>query len=136
VSGHILVCRCLADATPDAIHSHENVASLMTTPARSFLDTYHDTITELKQNFMSYVKALHASDIAARSATQCDVTPSRLHLTKDGFPILPTPWKGSQYKKKELEEWFQLYVGQHYSMRTSYSTNHYLFACRISQQWS
>jgi hypothetical protein len=106
------------DAVPDAIHSHENVASLMTTPARSFLNTYHDNITELKRNFMSYVKALRAS---GKSATQCDITP-RLQMTKDGFPILPTLWKGSQYKKKELEEWFKIYVGQHYSTIAFYPT--------------
>jgi len=53
---------------------------------------------------------------------QLNTTQTRLPMTKDGFPILPTPWKGSQYKKKELNEWFMLYVGQHYSMITSYST--------------
>ena len=88
----------------------------MATPARSFLDTYHDQIKELKRSFMSYVKSLHASDLGSRSENQCDVTPTRLPVTNDGFPILPTPWKGSEYKKKELEEWFMLYVGQHYSM--------------------
>jgi hypothetical protein len=118
-----------ADAAPDAIHRHENVASLMTTtPARSFLDMYHNNITELKRNFMTYIKGLRAT-----SATPSDVTPSRLQLTEDGFPILPSPWKGSEYKKKELEEWFKLYVGQHYSTLTCYSTNHYLSPCRASQ---
>jgi len=119
-----------ADAAPDAIHRHENVASLMTTtPARSFLDMYHNNITELKRNFMIYIKGLRAT-----SATPSDITPSRLQLTEDGFPILPVPWKGSEYKKKELEEWFKLYVGQHYSMLlTCYSTNHYLSPCRASQ---
>jgi len=129
MSGRIFDCQCLADA--DADHSHEHVASLMATPARLFLNTYHDAITELKWNFMSYVKALCALDPASRSATE-----TRLQMTKEGFPILLTPWKGSQYKKKELEEWFILYVGQHYSMMTSYSTNHYLSACRTSQQWT
>ena len=62
-------------------------------------------------------------------------TDTQLLIPKDGFPILPTPWKGSQYQKKELEEWFILYVGQHYSMMTSYSTNHYLSPCATSQQW-
>ena len=134
-------CRCLADADADADadDSHENIASLMATPARSFLETHHDRITELKRTFMSYVKALRASDLASRSAMQPAMQPTtdtRLLMTKDGFPILPTPWKGSQYKKKELEEWFILYVGQHYSMMTSYSTNHYLSPCRTSQQRS
>src|ERR1700690_1334733 len=118
-----------ADAMPDAVHSHKNVASLMTTtPARPFLDMNHSNITEIKRNFMTYVKGLHAT-----SATPSDVTPSRLQLTEDGFPILPAPWKGSEYKKKELEEWFKLYVGQHYSTLTCYSTNHYLSTCRASQ---
>src|SRR6202789_969315 len=129
MSGRIFDCQCLANA--DADHSHEHVASLMATPARPFLNTYNDAITELKCNFMSYVKALRASDPASRSATE-----TRLQMTNEGFPILPTPWKGSEYKKKELEQWFMLYVGQHYSMMTSYSTNHYLSACRTSQQWS
>jgi hypothetical protein len=26
----------------------------------------------------------------------------KLKLTNDGFPILPTPWNGSEFKKKEL----------------------------------
>ena len=60
----------LANADANADDSHENVASLMATPAQSFLDTYHDHITELKRNFMSYVKALRASDLASRSAMQ------------------------------------------------------------------
>lgn len=118
---------------PMLLHSHENVASLMGTPARSFLDTYQNQIMELKRNFMSYVKSLRAADIGSRSAT---VTQTRLQMTDDGFPILPTPWKGSQYKKKELEEWFILYVGQHYSMITSIPRSGYSSACRISQQWS
>ena len=88
---------------------------MMTTPARPFLDMYHNNITELKRNFMTYVKGLRAT-----SATPSDVTPSRLQLTKDRFPILPALWKGSEYKKKELEEWFKLYVGQHYSMVPCY----------------
>jgi hypothetical protein len=82
----------------------------MATPARSFIDTYNNEITELKRHFMGYVKALRASDVASRSAAQGDSTQIRLEMTSDGFPILPTPWKGSQYKKKELEEWFKLYV--------------------------
>jgi hypothetical protein len=76
----------------------------MATPARSFLDTYHDQIKELKHSFMSYVKSLHASDLGSRSGNQCDVAPTRLPMTNNGFPILPAPWKGSEYKKKELEE--------------------------------
>ena len=32
----------------------------MATPAQSFLETHRDRITDLKQTFMSYVKALHA----------------------------------------------------------------------------
>src|SRR3979490_2402162 len=79
------------------LHSHENVASLMGTPARSFLDTYQNQIMELKRNFMTYVKSLRAADIGSRSAT---VTQTRLQITDDGFPILPTPWKGTRYKKK------------------------------------
>jgi hypothetical protein len=90
----------------------------MATPARPFLDTYHDQIKELKRNLMSYVKSLRASDLGSRSGTQCDITPTRLPMTNDGFPILPAPWKGSEYQKKELEEWFILYIGQHYSMMT------------------
>jgi hypothetical protein len=62
---------------------------------------------------MSYVKSLHASDLGSRSGTQCDVTPIQLLMTNDGFPILPAPWKGSEYQKQELEEWFILYIGQH-----------------------
>jgi hypothetical protein len=108
----------------------------MATPARSFIDTYNNEITELKRHFMGYVKALRASDIASRSAAQGDSMQIRLEMTSDGFPILPTPWKGSQYKKKELEEWFKLYVGQHYSMITSFSMSCYLSACRTSEQWS
>jgi len=57
-----------------------------------------------------------------------------------GFPILPTPWERItiQEKKKELEEWFMLYVRQHYSYdKRSYSTKPitYLHA-ETSQQWS
>lgn len=107
----------LADANANADDSHENVASLMATPARSFLDTYHDHTTELKRNFMSYVKALRASDVAAMQHNTATIQ-TRLPMTQDGFPILPTTWKGSQYRKKELEEWFMVYVGQHYSKMT------------------
>jgi len=120
----LMPCWCITNA--NANYSHENVTSLMATPAWSFLDTYHDHITEVKQKFMSYAKALCALDLASRSAIQLNTTQTWLPMTKDGFPILPTPWKGSQYKKKDLEEWFMLYVGQHYSMITSSSTNHYL----------
>jgi hypothetical protein len=85
---------------------------------------------------MSYVKGLRTSDLTSRSALEPNTTLTRLTMTNDGFLIIPTLWKGSQYKKKELEEWFILYVGQHYSMLTSYSTNHYLSVCRTSKQWS
>jgi hypothetical protein len=54
--------------------SHEHVSSLMATPARSFIDTYNNEITELKRHFMGYVKALCASGIASRSAAQGDST--------------------------------------------------------------
>src|ERR1700690_1535262 len=85
-----------ADAAPNAIHRHENVASLMTTtPARSFLDMYHNNITELKRNFMTYIKGLRAT-----STAPSDVTPSRLQLMEDGFPILPALWKGQSTRKK------------------------------------
>jgi hypothetical protein len=117
-------------------YSHENVVSLMATPAQSFLDTYHDQIKELKHSFMIYVKSLCASDLSSKSGNQCDVAPTRLLMTNDGCPILPAPWKGSEYKKKELEEWFMLYVGQHYSMLTILSPSHYLSAYRTGQQWS
>jgi hypothetical protein len=71
---------------------------------------------------LSYVKGLNALDhtsrsaIASRSAVQHNTTFLQLKMTNDGFPILPTPWNVSQYKKNELEEWFMLYVGQHYSV--------------------
>ena len=67
---------------------------------------------------------------------QGDSTQIWLEMTSDGFPILPTPWNGSQYKIKELEEWFKLYIGQHYSMITSFLMSCYLSACRTSKQWS
>jgi hypothetical protein len=75
----------------------------MATPAQSFIDTYYNEITELKHHFMGYVKALRASDIASRSAVQGDSRQIQLVMTSNGFPILPTPWKNSLYKKKELE---------------------------------
>src|ERR1700690_401686 len=98
---------------------------MTTTPAQSFLDMYHNNIMKLKRNFMTYIKGLRAT-----SATPSDVTPSRLQVTEDGFPILPAAWKGSEYKKKELEVWFKLYVGQHYRTLSCYSTNHYLSPCK------
>ena len=38
-------------------------------------------------------------------------------------------------QEEELEEWFKLYVGQHYSMITSFLMSCYLSACRTSEQW-
>jgi hypothetical protein len=77
--------------------------------------THYDQVQELKQNFMTYLKSLCASDLtASQSAMQC--APSQvLPMMNDGFPILPSAWNRSQYKKQQLEELFILCVGQHYS---------------------
>jgi hypothetical protein len=72
---------------------------------------YHNQITELKRNFLSYVKGLSTPDLTSRLAMLM-----QLVMTNDGFLTLPTPWNGAHYKKKELKELFTLYVGQHYSM--------------------
>ena len=110
----------MADADADAICSHDHMADLMATPAQSFLETYHSVVTELKRNFMTYVKALLTPDITSTAmATQHKEKLSRLPKTNDGFLILPTPWNASPYTKKELEVLFTLYVGQHYSTSRS-----------------
>lgn len=110
----------MADADADAVYSHDHMANLIATPARSFLDTYPSGVTELKRNFMTYVKALLTPDITSTAtAMQHKEKLSRLPKTNDGFPILPTPWNASPYTKKELEVMFTLYVGQHYGTSSS-----------------
>ena len=96
------------------------MANLLAIPARSFLDTYPSGVTELKRNFMTYVKTLLTPDIIPMAtAMQHKEKPSRLPKTNDSFPILPTTWNASPYTKKDLEVMFTLYVGQHYGMPSS-----------------
>jgi hypothetical protein len=117
----------MADADADANYSHDHVTPLMATPAQPFLDIYSSPVADLKQNFMHYVKGLHIFNITSMAmAIQHNTKLTRFMKTNDGFPILPTPWNASPYTKKELEVMFTLYVGQHYSMSSSYSRNHYL----------
>jgi hypothetical protein len=109
-----------ADADADPVCSHDHMANLVATPTRSFLDAYPSVLTELKRNFMTYVKALLRPDITlTATAMQHKEKLSRLPKTDNGFPILPTPWNASPYTKKELEVMFTLYVGQHYGTSSS-----------------
>jgi hypothetical protein len=95
----------------------------MATPGRSFIDTYNNQVTEMKRNFMSYVKLMRGPIIGLGPTTQCTQKPVQLAMTKNGFPTLPMAWDVSKYNKKELEQWFTLYLGQHYSMFSYSSSN-------------
>lgn len=99
--------------------SHEHVANLMGIPARPFMADNDDELQEIKRKFITYVKALTLSGDDCQGPIDSELPIKRknaLPLTADGYPILPVPWNGSQYKKRELEELFILYVSQHYSM--------------------
>jgi len=85
----------------------------MGTIARPFLRNHEDKVNELKRNFLIYVKTLRAPGVLAPDSVKAM---PHLTMTEDGFPVMPTLWQGSTYRKKDLEHFFTEYIVQHYRM--------------------
>lgn len=72
----------------------------------------------MKRLALEYVKHLK-SILTSATTVGNDPPPTRtsdvkMGLTADGFPIIPLPWNGPQYKKEQLEELMSEYMSAHY----------------------
>lgn len=94
--------------------SHDQMCDLMGVNAQSFETRNSAKVMELKRLIIDHVKALHAllHPAIAQSDAVSDVV--SIPVGEDSFPLVLMPWNGEVYTKKQLEELFRAYLGQHY----------------------
>ncbi|KAM6490263.1 hypothetical protein JOM56_014240 [Amanita muscaria] len=101
--------------------SHDHIADLMSVAAQPFLEVYKDNVTNMKRQLMEYMRTLWppANPILREAVI--------FNISEDGFPILPVSWDGLKHNKDKLEQYFKLYLSQHYKLATNYGSQHVPF---------
>jgi hypothetical protein len=110
-------------ANPVAVYSpvhgsFDRIAELMGVPSTTFLDTYQDNVQHMKLSFLKYVKALQSKQrhpaLPFGIGNDPDEPKVVLESTGGGYPILPIPLPSQNWKKKDWEDLFTMYMGRHY----------------------
>jgi hypothetical protein len=113
----------VAGAGSKLLARHDHIADLAGVPGRSLVDTYSNEISQMKRCVVDYVKMLRATAnplMPVPLVTEVQHIP--LKIANDGFPYLESSFHQTKYKKKELEQGFYLYVGQHYKLANNNCT--------------
>ncbi|KAM6500775.1 hypothetical protein JOM56_003789 [Amanita muscaria] len=113
-----------AHTRPDGqlvVNVHDHIADLMSVAAQPFLEVYKDNVTNMKRQLMEYMRTLRppANPILREAVI--------FNISEDGFPILPVSWDGLKHNKDKLEQYFKLYLSQHYKLATNYGSQHVPF---------
>jgi hypothetical protein len=85
---------------------------------RNFAEQNEDLIIQMTRKFLDYAKSarLEAADpqVADRRQTEPEAEPVEIHMTNDGFPIIPKLVMESDLKKSEWETLLRAFLTQHY----------------------
>jgi hypothetical protein len=96
----------------------DRVAELMGVPSAPFTDTYSADVRKMKVLFLNYVKALQTKQSYPELPFGVGNGRKRpqfvLETTQDGFPIIPVPMGSENWRKRDWEDLFTLYMCQHY----------------------
>lgn len=85
----------------------------------TFLDTYPDEIQQMKLLMLKYVQTLRTwleqGEVPFGIGNNKHLPKTVLKMTDNGYPILPIPIPSSLWVKRDWEDLYTLYMGQHYS---------------------
>jgi hypothetical protein len=112
--GHAPLTQCSFDRIPE----------LTCVPCQSFVDTYSDSVKEMKGLLLTYAKALRMQknqpELPFGIGTHAAQPKLVLDSTPAGYPILPIPLPSASWKKQDWEDFFTMYMGRHYCKRQQY----------------
>ena len=101
-------------------YSHDEIASIMNTPVRSFEEIYQGKSKEFKRVVKEYIETVRATNAGAGGDNGADTTLGAgsnnisIELDNNRFPIAPKIGSDYKFKKKELEQLYRLYITHHY----------------------
>jgi len=84
----------------------------------NFAEQNEALVTEMTRKFLDYAKSarLEAGDpkVADQRAPESEAEPMEIHMTSDGFPIIPKVVMERDLKKSEWETLLRAFLSQHY----------------------
>jgi hypothetical protein len=89
----------------------------MGVPAAKFVETYRTDVQRMKVSLMNYMKALRTKQSHPALPFGIGKAAAKLVLqtTPEGYPIIPMPLGSDNWRKRDWEDLFTMYMGRHYS---------------------
>ncbi|KAF8809692.1 hypothetical protein BYT27DRAFT_7254409 [Phlegmacium glaucopus] len=111
------------------IDIHDEIASILKVPGRSFEEIYPDKSKDIKRTLLEYLKILAAPIAGGSAGVHAGVTTGvnagpgpdtlTIQLDPNRFPIAPRFASWNKVSKEDLERLYRMYITQHYRLACS-----------------